>query len=128
MRFNGPPLKWNRLNSYSAAVSGTIMVEIQCHHCEEDVELEDRVFGLFDALRSLSSHCDSDECYSTNQETAIICGQAVKKKGLEGVLLFKLAANMFHSTTLLFHHPLISKYSPYHLSTVGLQTIRTRHQ
>jgi len=34
------------------------MVEIQCPHCEEDVELEDGVFGLFDCPRTgcLNAH------------------------------------------------------------------------
>jgi len=31
------------------------MVEIQCPHCEKDVELEDRVFGLFDC-----PHCSNE--------------------------------------------------------------------
>jgi endogenous inhibitor of DNA gyrase (YacG/DUF329 family) len=51
----GPPLKWNRLNPYFIAVIGSAMVEIQCPHCEEDIELEDDVFGLFDC-----PHCDED--------------------------------------------------------------------
>ena len=31
------------------------MVEIQCPHCDEDVELENGVFGLFDC-----PHCDEE--------------------------------------------------------------------
>ena len=31
------------------------MVEIQCPHCDGDVELEDRVFGLFDC-----PHCNNE--------------------------------------------------------------------
>ena len=31
------------------------MVEIQCPHCEEDIELEDDVFGLF-----VCPHCDEE--------------------------------------------------------------------
>jgi len=31
------------------------MVEIQCPHCDEDVELENDVFGLFDC-----PHCDEE--------------------------------------------------------------------
>ena len=31
------------------------MVEIQCPHCDEDIELEDDVFGLFDC-----PHCDKE--------------------------------------------------------------------
>ena len=31
------------------------MVEIQCPHCDEDIELEDDVFGLFDC-----PHCDEE--------------------------------------------------------------------
>jgi len=31
------------------------MVVIQCPHCEEDIELEDGTFGLFDC-----PHCDED--------------------------------------------------------------------
>ena len=31
------------------------MIEIQCPHCDEDIELEDDVFGLFDC-----PHCDKE--------------------------------------------------------------------
>jgi hypothetical protein len=36
-------------------MTGTTMVEIQCPHCEEDIELEDGVFGLFDC-----PHCNNE--------------------------------------------------------------------
>ena len=40
---------------YPLATSGSAMVEIQCPHCEEGIELEDDVFGLF-----VCPHCDED--------------------------------------------------------------------
>ena len=40
---------------YVTAVSGSAMVEIQCPHCEEGIELEDDVFGLF-----VCPHCDEE--------------------------------------------------------------------
>jgi hypothetical protein len=36
-------------------MTGTTMVEIQCPHCEEGIELEDEVFGLFDC-----PHCNNE--------------------------------------------------------------------
>ena len=39
------------------------MVEIQCPHCEEDVELEDGVFGLFDC-----PHCDEEFSWDNDDE------------------------------------------------------------
>ena len=44
-----------RLNPYLILVSGSAMVEIQCPHCEEGIELEDGVFGLF-----ICPHCDEE--------------------------------------------------------------------
>lgn len=43
------------VNPYSSAPSRTIMVEIQCPHCEEDIELEDGSSGLFDC-----PHCGDE--------------------------------------------------------------------
>ena len=51
----GSPLKRNRLNPYFIAVSSGAMVEIQCPHCEEGIELENDVFGLF-----VCPHCDEE--------------------------------------------------------------------
>ena len=45
----------NRLNNYSTAMTGVTMVEIQCPHCHEDIELKDGVSGLFDC-----PHCDKE--------------------------------------------------------------------
>jgi hypothetical protein len=39
------------------------MVEIQCPHCEEDVELEDGASGLFDC-----PHCDEEFSYGDDEE------------------------------------------------------------
>ena len=39
--------KKSRLNSYHLAVSGYIMVLIKCPHCEEEIELDDDAFGVF---------------------------------------------------------------------------------
>jgi hypothetical protein len=50
-----PPLKWKLANPYFIAVIGGAMVEIRCPHCDEDIELEDDVFGLFDC-----PHCDEE--------------------------------------------------------------------
>ena len=50
-----------RLKSYLATVAGTIMVEIRCPHCEEDVELEEDAFGLFDC-----PHCNKEYEYESS--------------------------------------------------------------
>ena len=41
------------------------MVEIQCPHCEEDVELEDGVFGLFDC-----PHCDEEFIWEDDEDVS----------------------------------------------------------
>lgn len=43
------------LNPYSVAVSGTIMVEILCPHCDEEIELDDDSVGEFSC-----PYCDED--------------------------------------------------------------------
>ena len=37
-----------RANGYAEWVIGNVMVEIECPHCDEDIELDDGVYGLFD--------------------------------------------------------------------------------
>ena len=59
-----PPLKWKRLNPYLIAIIGSTMVEIQCPHCEEDVELEDGGSGLFDC-----PHCNNEFEFIDTQTT-----------------------------------------------------------
>ena len=39
------------------------MVEIQCPHCDEDVELENDVFGLFDC-----PHCDEEFAWEDDSD------------------------------------------------------------
>ena len=39
------------------------MVEIQCPHCDEDVELENGVFGLFDC-----PHCDEEFAWEDDED------------------------------------------------------------
>ena len=51
----GPPLNWNRLNPYRRAIINRTMVETQCPHCEEDVELEDGGSRIFDC-----PHCNNE--------------------------------------------------------------------
>ena len=41
------------------------MVEIQCPHCDENVELEDDVFGLFDC-----PHCDEEFIWKDDEEVS----------------------------------------------------------
>jgi len=41
------------------------MVEIQCPHCEEDIELEDGAFGLFDC-----PHCDEEFSWDDDEENS----------------------------------------------------------
>ncbi len=42
------------------------MVEIQCPHCEEDIELEDGVSGLFDC-----PYCDNEFSFGDDKFTAL---------------------------------------------------------
>ena len=62
--YEGTPLKWKRLNPYLIAIIGSTMVEIQCPHCEEDVELEDGGSGLFDC-----PHCNNEFEFRDTQTT-----------------------------------------------------------
>jgi len=41
------------------------MVEIQCPHCDEDVELENDVFGLFDC-----PHCDEEFIWEDDEDVS----------------------------------------------------------
>lgn len=41
------------------------MVEIQCPHCAENVELEDDVFGLFDC-----PHCDEEFTWEDDEDVS----------------------------------------------------------
>ena len=41
------------------------MVEIQCPHCDEDVELENDVFGLFDC-----PHCDEEFIWKADEDVS----------------------------------------------------------
>jgi len=52
------------VNPYSSAPSRTIMVEIQCPHCDEDIELEDGSYGLFDC-----PHCGDEFEWNGDFET-----------------------------------------------------------
>ena len=78
------------------------MVEIQCPHCDEDIELEDDVFGLFDC-----PHCDeeftweddSDDRDVSNEYTTKPLNIGVIKVGL-GILL--LAAIVWPVLPALF--------------------------
>jgi len=42
------------------------MVEIQCPYCEEDIELEDEISGLFDC-----PHCDNEFSFGDDEFTAL---------------------------------------------------------
>jgi len=46
-------------------MTGTTMVEIQCPHCEEDIELEDGASGLFDC-----PYCDNEFSFGDNELVA----------------------------------------------------------
>lgn len=54
------------------------MVEIQCPHCEEDIELEDGVFGLFDC-----PHCDEE--FSWEDDEDISNGHTTNPPVISGV-------------------------------------------
>ena len=45
----------NRPNSYPTEIARMTVVEVQCPHCDEDVELEDGIFGLFHC-----PHCNNE--------------------------------------------------------------------
>ena len=57
------------------------MVEIQCPHCDRDVELEDRVFGLFDC-----PHCKNE--FEFEDESTNINISYKPKKGVTILLVF----------------------------------------
>ena len=55
-----------RPNPYSSVVSRTHMAEIQCPHCEEDIELENDIFGLFDC-----PHCGEEFSWDKMKEESL---------------------------------------------------------
>jgi len=51
-----PPLKLNdQVKPYPTALTGITMVDIQCPHCDDDVEVSDGKYGLLDC-----PHCDEE--------------------------------------------------------------------
>ena len=70
-------MKWNRPNPYRRAIIGSTMVEIQCPHCEEDVELEKGGSGLFDC-----PHCNNEFEFIDTQTTI-----SYRPKGVVIILL-----------------------------------------
>jgi len=72
------------------------MVEIQCPHCEEDIELEDGVFGLFDC-----PHCNNE--FEFKDDSTNIGISIRPKIGviilLVFSLLFAIGAGLLYSST-----------------------------
>ena len=52
------------------------MVEIQCPHCDEDIELEDDVFGLFDC-----PHCDEEFIWEDDEDVRF---KQIHEKSIHG--------------------------------------------
>jgi uncharacterized protein (DUF983 family) len=72
-------------------MAGTTMVEIQCPHCEEDVELEDGVFGLFDC-----PHCDEEFDWRRDEDSSTALKQLFV--GFFSPIGFLILAMIFHES------------------------------
>ena len=67
------------------------MVEIQCPHCEEDIELEDGVFGLFDC-----PHCDEEFDWRKEGGSSTVLKQLLV--GFSPPFIFLIFALIFHDS------------------------------
>lgn len=78
-----------QLNPYLPAATGFIVNEIQCPHCDDDVELEDGDFGLFNC-----PHCDKEFPWDSDSKKLVdnivkwmnIVGAVISVIGLIGVV------------------------------------------
>ena len=64
------------------------MVEIQCPNCDEDIELEDGDFGLFNC-----PHCDDE--FSWDSETKRLFGNIVKWVNIIGAVIIVIGIGFF---------------------------------
>ena len=64
------------------------MVEIQCPHCDEDIELEDGVSGLFDC-----PHCDKE--FSWNSASKWSLNNILKWMNIVAVVIFVIGLILF---------------------------------
>ena len=64
------------------------MVEIQCPHCEEDVELEDGASGLFDC-----PHCDEDFSWGNASKWSL--NNILKWMNIVAVVIFAIGLVLF---------------------------------
>lgn len=55
-------MHWKLLKPYRNVMTGSTMVEIQCPHCEEEIELPDDGSGLFDC-----PHCEEEFSYGGDE-------------------------------------------------------------
>jgi hypothetical protein len=69
-------------------MTGTTMVEIQCPHCDEDIELEDGVSGLFDC-----PHCDKE--FSWNSASKWSLNNILKWMNIVAVVIFVIGLILF---------------------------------
>jgi len=67
------------VNPYLIAMIGTTMIVIQCPHCDEDVELEDGAFRLFDC-----PHCDEEFEYESSTNSGAV--YEISKAGINATL------------------------------------------
>ena len=78
------------------------MVEIQCPHCDEDVELEDDVFGLFDC-----PHCDEEFTWEDDFDGKSVSSKFMRNlsmvNGVEvGLVILLIAVIVFPVMPFLF--------------------------
>ncbi len=64
------------------------MVEIQCPHCDEDIELEDGVSGLFDC-----PHCDEEFSWSSGTKWSL--NNIVKWMNIIAAVIFVIGLVLF---------------------------------
>jgi len=81
-------LKWSRLNPYVRAIINRTVVEIQCPHCECDIELESGVSGTFDC-----PHCDEEFSWSGASKWSL--NSILKWINIIGAALFVLGLIVF---------------------------------
>ncbi|HIF46708.1 MAG TPA: hypothetical protein EYQ73_07970 [Candidatus Poseidoniales archaeon] len=76
------------LNTYSVAINGSNMGDILCPHCEEDIELEEGEYGLFEC-----PYCDEEFSWSNQKKWSL--KNILKWTNIVAVVIFVIGLVLF---------------------------------
>tara|TARA_B100001741_G_scaffold253314_1_gene215389 strand:+ start:290 stop:751 length:462 start_codon:yes stop_codon:yes gene_type:complete len=87
-----------RLKPYCETVVDTFMVEIECPHCDEDIELDDDDFGLFEC-----PYCEEEFEWESDDEfeRVVVDGSSILSREIFRVALIVCVIGFFVSLILV---------------------------